>query len=51
MEETGNKIVEQVSSMKNFVYTSHELSWATTPEVKNAIVQEEQQRVQVPTGY
>ena len=83
MEEAGNKSAEQVSSMKNFMYTTYELSrgdqpkteevvthdgekylydvdgkytayrpsWADTPEVEKASVQEEQQQMQVPAGY
>ena len=44
MEEAGDKSVEQVSSMKNFMYTAYELSWTDEPEVEKAIVQEEQQQ-------
>ena len=51
MEETGDKSVEQVSSMKNFMYTAHELSWADKPEAEKGIVQEEQHQMQVPAGY
>ena len=42
IEEAGGKSAEQISSMKNFMYTAYELSWGVQPRAEEAIVHEEQ---------
>ena len=43
IEEAGEKSAEEMSSMKNFMYTAYDLSWAKQPKVEKAIVHEDQQ--------
>ena len=43
MEEAGEKSAEQVSSMKNFMYTAYELSWGDQPKTEEVVMHDEEQ--------
>ena len=51
IEEAREKSAEQMSSIKNSMYTAYELSWADEPKAEKAIVHEQQQQMQVPVRY
>jgi hypothetical protein len=42
IEEAGEKSTEQMSSMKNFMYTTYELSWGDQPRAEEAVVHDEE---------
>ena len=44
IKEAREKCAEQMSLMKNFMYTAYEMSWADEPKAEKAIVREVQQQ-------